>query len=133
MAVAAGHSIDPAQWRVEFDALMARIAGRFGRVEPRRLAGDAVQGLLSDLAVKNCWTLAEHAGHDSPDGLQHLLGKAKWDDGGVRDDLRGYVVDRLGSQDAVLVVDETGDVKKGTHTVGVQRQYTGTAGRVENA
>jgi hypothetical protein len=118
---------------VEFDGLVARIAGRFARVEPRRLARDAVLGLMSDLAVKNCWTLAEHAGHDSPDGLQHLLCKAKWDTDGVRDDLRAYVVDRLGEVDAVLVMDETGDVKKGTHTVGVQRQYTGTAGRVENA
>lgn len=112
---------------------MTRFAGRFARVEPRRLAGDAVRGSMSDVAVKNCWTLAEHAGHESPDGLQHLLCKAKWDDDGMRDDLRDYVVDRLGSLDALLVVDETGDVKKGTHTVGVQRQYTGTAGRIENA
>jgi SRSO17 transposase len=133
VAVAAGHSIDPGRWRVEFDALIARIAGRFARVEPRRLARDAILGLMSDLAVKNCWTLAEHAGHDSPDGLQHLLCKAKWDTDGVRDDLRAYVVDRLGEVDAVLVMDETGDLKKGTRTVGVQRQYTGTAGRVENA
>jgi SRSO17 transposase len=78
-------------------------------------------------------SLAEHAGHDSPDGLQHLLRKAKWDIDGVRDDLRAYVVERLGEVDAVLVVDETGDLEKGAHTVGVQRQYTGTAGRIENA
>ena len=133
MSVAAGHSIDPGRWKAEFDGLMARIAGRFARVEPRRLAGDAVRGLMSDLPVKNCWTLAEHAGHDSPDRLQHLLCKAKWDTDGVRDDLRGYVTERLGDTDAVLVVDETGDLKKGTQTVGVQRQYTGTAGRIENA
>ena len=112
---------------------MARIASRFARLESRRLARDAVAGLMSGLAVKNCWTLAEHAGHDSPDGLQHLLRKAKWDTDGVRDDLRRYVVERLGEVDAVLVVDETGDLKKGAHTVGVQRQYTGTAGRIENA
>jgi SRSO17 transposase len=112
---------------------MARIASRFARLESRRLARDAVAGLMSGLAVKNCWTLAEHAGHDSPDGLQHLLRKAKWDTDGVRDDLRRYVVERLGETDAVLVVDETGDLKKGAHTVGVQRQYTGTAGRIENA
>ncbi|MEU8307893.1 IS701 family transposase [Actinomadura sp. NPDC048955] len=109
------------------------IAARFARVESRRLVGDAVLGLMSDLPVKNCWTLAEHAGHESPDRLQHLLRKAKWDDDGVREDLRGYVVERLGSDDAVLVVDETGDLKKGACTVGVQRQYTGTAGRIENA
>ncbi|MFI7065183.1 IS701 family transposase [Kribbella sp. NPDC050124] len=112
---------------------MARIAPRFARVESRRPARDAVGGLMSGLAVKNCWTLAEHAGHDSPDGLQHLLRKAKWDTVGVRDDLRRYVVERLGEVDAVFVVDETGDLKKGAHTVGVQRQYTGTAGRIENA
>jgi SRSO17 transposase len=112
---------------------MARMASRFVRVESRRLARDVVVGLLSWLAVKNCWTLAEHAGHDSPDGLQHLLRKAKWDTDGVRDDLRRYVVERLGTVDAVLVVDETGDLKKGVRTVGVQRQYTGTAGRIENA
>ena len=112
---------------------MARIAPQFSRVESRRLTRDAVAGLMSELAVKNCWTLAEHAGHDSPDGLQHLLRKAKWDTGGVRDDLRRYVVERLGEVDAVFVVDETGDLKKGAHTVGVQRQYTGTAGRIENA
>jgi SRSO17 transposase len=133
LAVAAGQSIDPGRWRVEFDGLMARIASRFARLESRRLARDAVAGLMSGLAVKNCWTLAEHAGHDSPDGLQHLLRKAKWDTDGVRDDLRRYVVERLGEVDAVLVVDETGDLKKGAHTVGVQRQYTGTAGRIENA
>ncbi|TCM33221.1 hypothetical protein EV648_1312 [Kribbella sp. VKM Ac-2568] len=71
VAVAAGNSIDIGGWLAEFDGLMARIAGRFARVESRLLARDAVAGLMSDLAVKNCWTLAEHAGHDSPDGLQH--------------------------------------------------------------
>jgi SRSO17 transposase len=112
---------------------MDRIAARFGRVEPRRRARQLVLGLLSDLPRKNCWTIAEHVGDRSPDGLQHLLAEARWDHDGVRDDLRAYVVAGLGSQNAVLVVDETGDLKKGRHTVGVQRQYTGTAGRVENA
>ncbi|MET7304943.1 IS701 family transposase [Embleya sp. NPDC005575] len=112
---------------------MGRIAGRFARVEPRRRARSLVVGLLSNLPRKNCWTIAEHAGHATPDGLQHLLARAKWDAEAVRDDLRGYVVEHLGDQDAVLVVDETGDLKKGTHTVGVQRQYTGTAGRIENS
>jgi SRSO17 transposase len=133
LAVAAELSIDLGRWQAEFDELMGLIAGRFARVESRRLARDAVSGLMSPLAVKNCWTLAEHAGHDSPDGLQHLLRKAKWDADGVRDDLRRYVVERLGETGGVLVVDETGDLKKGSHTVGVQRQYTGTAGRIENA
>ena len=81
----------------------------------------------------NCWTLAEHAGDTSPDRMQHLLAGAVWDAEAVREDLRGYVTEHLGDPDAVLVVDETGDVKKGTATVGVQRQYTGTAGRIENA
>jgi SRSO17 transposase len=64
--------------------------------------------------------------------LQHPLARAKWDADAVRDDLRDYIVDEFGDQNAILVVDETGDVKKGMHSVGVQRQYTGTAGRIEN-
>ncbi len=112
---------------------MQRIAGRFARVEPRRRVPDLVLGLLSDLPRKNCWTITEHIGDTTPDGLQHLLGRAKWDADLVCDDLRGYVLEHLADEQAVLVVDETGDLKKGTHTVGVQRQYTGTAGRIENA
>ncbi|MBB5792358.1 SRSO17 transposase [Streptomyces caelestis] len=132
-AVAAGHSVDPARWQEAFDGLMSRIAGRFARVEPRRRAGRLVLGLLPDLPRKNCWTIAEWAGERTSDGMQHLLGRAKWDADRVRDDVRDYVVDHLHDDQAVLVVDETGDVKKGTGTVGVQRQYTGTAGRIENA
>jgi SRSO17 transposase len=92
-----------------------------------------VRGLLADLPRKNCWTIGEHVGDPNPDGMQHLLGRAVWDHDGVRDDLRDYVVEHLGDPEAVLVVDETGDLKKGTTTVGVKRQYTGTAGRIENA
>jgi hypothetical protein len=92
-----------------------------------------VLGLLSDLPRKNCWTIAEWAGETTPDGMQHLPGRAKWDADQVRNDTRDYVADHLHDDQAVLVVDETGDVKKGTATVGVQRQYTGTAGRIENA
>jgi SRSO17 transposase len=131
--VAAGHSIEPARWQQELDGLLGRIAGRFGRVEPRRRVRAFVLGLLSELPRKNCWTIAEHAGHPNPDGMQHLLARAVWDEDAVRDDVRSYVVEHLGQDGAVLVVDETGDLKKGTTTVGVQRQYTGTAGRVENA
>jgi SRSO17 transposase len=112
---------------------LGRVAGRFGRVEPRRRARAFVLGLLADLTRKNCWTIAEHAGDPSPDGMQHLLARAMWDHDGVRDDVRAYLVEHLGDPGAVLVVDETGDLKKGTSTVGVQRQYTGTAGRIENA
>jgi SRSO17 transposase len=111
---------------------MARIGGRFARVESRRRAHDLLVGLLSELPVKNCWTISEYVGDSSPDGLQNLLATAVWDTDGVRDDLRAYVVEHLGDPDAVLVVDETGDLKKGSHTVGVQRQYSGTAGRTEN-
>ena len=131
MAVA--HSVGLARWRAETDRLLARIGGRFARVETRRRAGGFVLGLLADLPRKNCWSVAEHAGDRDPHGMQHLLGRAVWDTDGVRDDLRDYVTGQLGDSDAVLVVDETGDVKKGSMTVGVQRQYTGTAGRIENA
>jgi SRSO17 transposase len=131
--VAAGHSVAPARWQAGLEELLGRVAGRFGRVEPRRHARALVLGLLADLPRKNCWTIAEHAGDPSPDGMQHLLARAVWDHNAIRDDVRAYVVEHLGDSEAVLVVDETGDLKKGTSTVGVQRQYTGTAGRIENA
>ena len=133
--VAAGHSVDgePTRWQAELEELLGRVAGRFPRVERRRRARALVQGLLSDLPRKNCWTIAEHAGDATPDGMQHLLARAVWDHDGVRDDVRDYLVEHLGDPEAVLVVDETGDLKKGTTTVGVKRQYTGTAGRIENA
>jgi SRSO17 transposase len=132
LAVAAGLGVDPARWREQFDELMGRIAGRFARVEPRWRAREFVLGLLSGLRRMNCWTIAEQAGDATPDGMQHLLAAARWDADAVRDDVRAYVVEHLGSADAVLVVDETGDVKKGGASAGVQRQYSGTAGRVEN-
>jgi SRSO17 transposase len=131
--VAAGHSVTPASWQARLDELLGRVAGRFARVEPRRHARAFVCGLLADLPRKNCWTIAEHAGQATPDGLQHLLAGAVWDHDAVRDDVRGYLVEHLGDPGAVLVVDETGDLKKGARTVGVQRQYTGTAGKVDNA
>ena len=112
---------------------MSRIAGRFARAEPRRRVRDLVPGLLSDLPRKNCWSIAEWAGEATPDGMQHLPGRARRDADAVRDDVREYVLEHLHDEGAVLVVDETGDVKKGTQTAGVQRQYTGTAGRIENA
>ena len=113
--------------------MIDRIAPRFTRYEPLRHAAELMAGMVSGLDRKNCWTIAEHRGDATPDGLQHLLARAKWDADGVRDDLRDYVVDALGDAGAILVVDETGDVKKGTATVGVQRQYSGTAGRIENS
>lgn len=113
--------------------VIGRIASRFTRPEPLRHARELMLGLISGLERKNCWTIAEHRGDTTPDGLQHLLSRAKWDADGVRDDLRDYVTDSFGDPNAVLVLDETGDVKKGVHSVGVQRQYTGTAGRIENS
>jgi SRSO17 transposase len=132
-AVAAAHSVDPVRWQTEFSAVLDRIAPRFARYEPLRHAGELMAGMVSGLDRKNCWTIAEHRGSATPDGLQHLLARANWDADAVRDDLRDYVVDAFGDPAAILVVDETGDVKKGTATVGVQRQYSGTAGRIENS
>jgi SRSO17 transposase len=114
------------------DALYARVAGRFGRVEPRRQARAYLTGLLAPVERKNGWQLAEAAGDATPHRMQRLLNAACWDPDAVRDDLRTYVVEHLGHRDGVLIVDETGFVKKGEKSVGVQRQYSGTAGRVEN-
>jgi SRSO17 transposase len=119
-------------WAAGLDALHARIAGRFARAEPRRRALAYLRGLLGNVGRKNGWQLAEHAGERSPDGMQRLLATADWDPDLVRDDLRAYVVEHLGDPSAVLVVDETGFLKKGTTSVGVQRQYSGTAGKVDN-
>jgi SRSO17 transposase len=132
-AVAAAHRVDPRRWQTAFGAVLDRVESRFARYEPLRHAAGLMLGMLSGLERKNCWTIAEHRGQLSPDGLQHLLSRARWDADAVRDDLRGYVTDAFVDEDAVLVVDETGDLKKGVHSVGVQRQYTGTAGRIENA
>jgi len=119
-------------WIEELDALGERIAPRFARAELRARARSYLRGLLSGTERKNGWQLAEVAGDATPYGLQHLLGRANWDADEVRDDLREYVVEHLGDEEAVLVVDETGFLKKGTNSVGVKRQYSGTAGRVEN-
>jgi SRSO17 transposase len=132
-AVAAAHSVNPDRWWTAYGAVIDRIAPRLARHEPLRHAGRLMLGMLSGLDRKNCWTVAEQRGDVTPDGLQHLLARAKWDADAVRDDLRGYVIEAFGEHGAVLVVDETGDVKKGECSVGVQRQYTGTAGRIENA
>jgi SRSO17 transposase len=120
-------------WQEHFDTAFGRIAARFGRVEPRRQARSFLLSVLSDVDTRSCWQLAEQAGDASPHAMQRLLGEAVWDAHKVRDDLRAYVSDQLGEPGGVLILDDTGDLKKGTHSVGVQRQYTGTAGRVENA
>ena len=105
---------------------------RFGRVEPRRRAAAYLKGLLAPVERKNGWQLAEAAGDPTPDGVQEFLGRVRWDADAVRDDLRAYVVAHLGDPGGVLVLDETGFVKKGRKSAGVQRQYSGTAGRIEN-
>ena len=110
----------------------ARIAGRFARAEARARAGRYLEGLLGAVGRKNGWQLAEHLGEAGPQGVQRLLNAADWDAGLVRDDLRAYVVEALGAPDALLVLDETGFLKKGTKSAGVARQYSGTAGRREN-
>ena len=116
----------------ELDQVHERIAGRFARAEPRARVREYVSGLAAGLERKNGWTLAEWAGEVSPDGMQRLLRRADWDVDGVRDDIRGYVVEQLGDPDGVLIADDTGFLKKGTRSAGVQRQYSGTAGRTEN-
>jgi SRSO17 transposase len=116
----------------ELGRLHELIAGRFARAEPRARVRAYVSGLVAGLERKNGWTLAEQAGELSPDGMQRLLRRADWDVDGVRDDVRGYVTGQLGDPAGVLIADETGFIKKGTRSAGVQRQYSGTAGRVEN-
>jgi SRSO17 transposase len=123
---------DLADWADGLDDLMATIAGRFGRLEPRRRARAYLLGLLSPVSGKNSWTIAETAGERTPDGMQRLLNNAVWDADAVRDDLRGYVVDHLSHPAGVLILDDTGFLKKGVKSAGVQRQHSGTAGRTEN-
>jgi SRSO17 transposase len=120
-------------WAGQLEELHSRIAHRFTRSEPRRRASAYLKGLVGTSERKNGWQLAEAAGEATPDGIQRLLNAAGWDADLVRDDLREYVIEHLGGDEgAVLVVDETGFLKKGMKSVGVQRQYTGTAGKKEN-
>src|SRR3954453_1946566 len=107
-------------WARALDELMGRLAPRFGRVEPRRRALAYLRGLLAPVKRKNGWQLAEAAGDATPDGTQDFLSRMRWD--AVRDDLRAYVVEHLGGPGAVLVLDETGFVKKGEKSAGGERQ-----------
>ena len=120
------------RWQAGFDGLFAVVAGRFAQVESRRRARLYLLGLLSGAERKNSWTIAEQVGDLSPDGMQRLLNFYRWDADAVRDDLRGYVLSNRGDPAGVVVADETGFLKKGTKSAGVQRQYSGTAGRIEN-
>jgi SRSO17 transposase len=123
---------DVERWAEEVNAVGHRIGRHFARSEPRERALGYLRGLLSDSQRKNGWQLAEQLGEATPDGVQHLLARARWDANAVRDELPVYVRENLGTADGVLIVDETGFLKKGTKSCGVQRQYSGTAGRIEN-
>jgi SRSO17 transposase len=123
---------EAAGWTEDLEGLLARIGPRFARLEVRRRAGAYLRGLLGPVERKNGWQLAEAAGDARPDGMQDFLARMRWDADEVRDDLRAYVVEHLGDAGAVLILDETGFVKKGVKSAGVQRQYSGTAGRIEN-
>src|SRR5258707_9033031 len=120
------------QWTQALFHLHARLAPRFARPEPHRRALAYLKGILSDIARKNGWQLAEHAGEARPDGMQRLLSQAVWDTDGVRDDLRSYVLEQLGTESAILAIDETSFPKRGNQSAGVGLQYCGTTGQVEN-
>jgi SRSO17 transposase len=123
---------DTTDWAGELERVWQRLRPRFARAEMRVRSRRYLHGLLGGAARKNGWQLAEAVGERTPHGMQDLLNRAVWDADAVRDDLRAYVVEHLGDPAAVLVIDETGFLKKGTQSVGVQRQYSGTAGRIEN-
>ena len=120
------------EWEGALAGLKERLSPVFGRAELRRTASAFLDGLLSGVERKTGWLLSEQAGLDRPYRMQSLLGRSHWEADGLRDAVRGYVIEALGDADGVLVVDDTGFVKKGQHSVGVARQYSGTAGRIEN-
>ena len=133
MVVGRDEVAEVARWAEGIERVHQCIAGRFRRPEPRRRALEYLKGLLSPVERKNGWQLAEQVGDATPYGVQRLLSGYVWDADLVRDDLKQYVVEHLGDGDAVVVVDETGFLKKGEKSAGVQRQYSGTAGRIENS
>lgn len=133
MALSSFLSSSPEEiWTTAFQAVGQRMRSYFVRPESHQRALAYIQGLMSDTSRKNGWQLAEEAGEATPYAMQHLLDRARWDPDGVRDELRAYIRETLASPHAVLVIDETGFLKKGDKSAGVQRQYSGTAGRIEN-
>jgi SRSO17 transposase len=120
------------QYRAEFEAFHARFAHMFVRSEPREASRQYLRGLLAPVARKNCWQIAEAMGQKDPQGMQRLLFGAEWDADAVRDELQTFVIERFGEAEGIGIVDETGFLKKGTKSVGVKRQYSGTAGKIEN-
>jgi SRSO17 transposase len=119
-------------WNDRLTGLMDGLRPRFSRSDLRQRAEDYLRGLLAQVGRKNSWQLAEATGAETPHGFQRLLGRAQWDANEVRDDLQSYVMKHLGDSQGVLIVDETGFLKKGNKSAGVSRQYSGTAGRIEN-
>ena len=119
-------------WSRDLDELGVRLGRHFLRSEPRRRLIAYLRGLMAPVERKNGWQLAEAAGDRTPSGMQEFLSQARWDADLVRDDLQSYAIEHLGDDQAVLVLDETGFLKKGVKSAGVQRQYSGTAGRIEN-
>src|SRR3712207_4603694 len=126
-------ALEMSGWRAELEALLARFGRLFVRAEPREQAGRYLEGLLGPVRRKNGWQLAEHLGDARPWRTQRVLSHVLWDEEAARDLCRDHAIERLGAEDAVLVVDETGFLKKGKHSAAVARQYSGAAGRVENS
>lgn len=123
---------DVVRWREELDRVCERMAARFGRAEVQRRAPLYVRGLIARVDRKNGWQLADYLGDETPKNLQHFIARSQWNADEVRDDLQRYVIEHLADDDGVLIVDETGFLKKGTKSAGVARMYSGTAGRIEN-
>ena len=119
-------------WEEAFDHWVHRLGSQAPRADTRQQVACYIQSLLGEVERRNSWQLAEYAGHTTPYAFQHVLGRANWDVEGMRDELRSYVYEYLRASDDALIIDETGFLKQGTHSAGVQRQYSGTAGRVEN-
>jgi SRSO17 transposase len=119
-------------WADDFEAFCARFAHLFARSEPRAPAAKYMRGLMAEVDRKNGWQIAEAIGDQTPDRTQRLLYRAHWDADAARDALQQFIIGAFGDEDGIGVVDETGFLKKGEQSVGVQRQYSGTAGKVEN-
>lgn len=120
------------RWRDSFEAFHARFAHLFVRSESREQAAKYLCGLLAPVERKNSWQVAKAVGDATPDRMQWLLYRVDWDADAARDILQGFAVETFGHPDGIGVLDETGFLKKGTHSAGVQRQYSGTAGKIEN-
>jgi SRSO17 transposase len=119
-------------WESELGSLLSRMHPLFYRTESRKHAEQYVRGLLAPLERKNGWTIAEYVGESEPTALQRFLNLSPWDADALLDLNREYAMEHLASPGAILVADPTGFAKKGTKSVGVQRQYSGTLGRIDN-